>query len=132
MLEGFSRKLMPPGELEVRRAVERRRAERNEIIENVRVYFRAKAASLPLHAVYLVGSVARGDFNLWSDIDVVIVADGLPRRFLERVELFADRPPGIEIFPYSPEEFQSERARRNAIVLEACDIGIDLLDQPKG
>lgn len=31
------------------------------------------------------GSVARGDFNLWSDIDVLVVADNLPERWLDRL-----------------------------------------------
>jgi hypothetical protein len=39
-----------------------------------------------------------------------------------------DSPPGFEVFPYTPEEFESERARKNPIVLEAGKVGIDLLD----
>lgn len=31
------------------------------------------------------GSVARGHFNLWSDIDVLVVADNLPERWLDRL-----------------------------------------------
>ena len=111
----------------MRRAIERRWAERQDRVEKTRDYFRAKAATTPIKAAYLVGSVARGDFNLWSDVDVVIIADKLPGRFLDRLELFTDRPPGIEVFPYTSEEFESERARKNRIVLEATSIGIDLL-----
>jgi Predicted nucleotidyltransferase len=111
----------------MRRAVERRRAERNEMIESARGYFRIKAAEISIHAAYLVGSVARGDFNLWSDVDVVIVADAPPPRFLDRIDLFSDRPPGVEVFPYTPEELKMEQERKNPIVLEAGDIGIDLL-----
>lgn len=111
----------------MRRAVERRRAERGQMIEEARTYFRDKAATIPLRSAHLVGSVARGDFNLWSDVDVVIVTDELPGRFLERVELFSDRPPGTEVFPYTPEEFENELARSNPIVLEVGEIGIDLI-----
>lgn len=113
----------------MRRAVERRRGERKEAIKVLRGYFREKAALTPIRAAYLVGSVARGDFNLWSDVDVVIIADDLPPRFLDRVGLFSDRPPGVEVFPYTPEEFDGERARKNPIALEASDIGIDLLTE---
>ena len=82
----------------MRRAVERRRAERSQVSDEARTYFRAKAMTTPIRSAYLVGSVARGDFNLWSDVDVVIVADELPDRFLERVDMFSDRPPGVEVF----------------------------------
>ena len=112
----------------MRRAVERRRAEREDVIRQARDYVRAKATTLPIRSAYLVGSMARGDFNLWSDIDIVIVSDGLRGSFLERQDLFSDRPPGFEIFPYTPEEFHSERERKNPIVVEADDVGIDLLD----
>ncbi|CAN5605346.1 nucleotidyltransferase domain-containing protein [soil metagenome] len=111
----------------MRRAIERRHAERGQIIDEARSYLRAKATAAPIRAAYLVGSVARGDFNLWSDIDVVIVVDELPGRFLERVDLFSDGPPGVEVFPFTPEELESERRRGNPLVLEVDDVGIDLL-----
>jgi uncharacterized protein len=111
----------------MRRAVARRRAERSKIIEEARVYVRTKAIEKPIHSAYVVGSVARGDFNQWSDVDVVIVADGLPGRVLDRVDFFSDRPPGVEVFAYTPQELELERKRGNRIVLEAADIGIDLL-----
>lgn len=116
----------------MRRAVDRRRAEREQMIDSTRRYFRAKATRMSLHAAYLIGSVARGDFNLWSDVDVVIVAGDLPERFLDRIELFSDRPPGVEVFPYTPDEFESELSRRNPMVVEADDIGIDILAPAAG
>jgi uncharacterized protein len=116
----------------MRRAVERRRAERNEMILAARTYIRTKVGVIPIRAAYVVGSVARGDFNQWSDIDVVIVADGLSPRALDRIELFSDRPPGIEVFAYTPRELEQERERKNPLVLEAGEIGIDLLAGPEG
>lgn len=35
-------------------------------------------------AVLPFGSVARGDFNLWSDVDVLVVSDALPAHPLAR------------------------------------------------
>ena len=110
------------------RAVERRRAERGQMIEVARTYVREKAGAMSIRAGYVVGSVARGDFKLWSDIDVLIIAAGLPKRLLDRIDLFSDRPPGVEVFAYTPREFEHERRRKNPIVLEAADIGIDLLE----
>jgi len=40
-------------------------------------------------SVWLYGSVARGDFNFWSDVDVLLVAEDLPKHPLERVGLAA-------------------------------------------
>jgi predicted nucleotidyltransferase len=111
----------------MRRAVERRRAERDEMVAAARAYIRTKVTEMTIRAAYVVGSVARGDFNQWSDIDVVIVADELPARFLDRIDLFSDRPAGVEIFAYTPQELDLERERNNPIALEATDIGIDLL-----
>ena len=102
------------------------------MIQAARTYIRTKVGVIPIRAAYVVGSVARGDFNQWSDIDVVIVADGLSPRALDRIDLFSDRPPGIEVFAYTPRELEQERERKNPIVLEAGHIGIDLLAGPEG
>jgi predicted nucleotidyltransferase len=102
------------------------------MIEAARTYIRAKNSQMQLRAAHVVGSVARGDFNQWSDVDVVIVADGLSPRALDRIDLFSDRPPGIEVFAYTPRELEQERERKNPIVLEAGHIGIDLLAGPEG
>ena len=51
----------------------------------------------PLTAI-LVGSYARGDFNKWSDIDLLIVSPNLPRNPLKRLDLLQD-PEYLEIDP---------------------------------
>jgi len=35
----------------------------------------------------LVDSYARGDFNLWSDVDVLLISDSFPERPLERLKM---------------------------------------------
>jgi hypothetical protein len=60
------------------------------------------------------------------------VAENLPKGLLDRVELFSDRPPGVEVFPYTPGEFETERSRRKPMVVEAGDIGIDILATEEG
>lgn len=60
-------------------------------------------------------------------MSIVVVADDLPARLPEHLDLFSDRPPGVEVFPYTVEEFDGELARRNAIALEASDVGVDLI-----
>jgi uncharacterized protein len=83
---------------------------------------------LAIVAAVVVGSVARGDFNLWSDTDVVLVVDGaLPSRAIDRLEL-ADtgRHPGIQPALYSPDEFRAALRRRNPLAVEATTIGVVL------
>jgi predicted nucleotidyltransferase len=53
---------------------------------------------LPVKAVVLAGSVARGDFNVWSDIDIVV--------------------------GYTPAELQHAALRGNRLVLDAAAEGI--------
>lgn len=55
--------------------------------------------------VILYGSYARGDFNLWSDIDVILISEKFQgMRFLDRYDLLGIWE-GFEIKPYTPEEF---------------------------
>ncbi len=56
--------------------------------------------------VILHGSYARGDFNMWSDIDLVIVSEKFRNtRILERYNLLPEPPPRIEPILLTPEEF---------------------------
>jgi Nucleotidyltransferase domain. len=52
--------------------IERRIKERNMVIDRSRNF----AQNLPLNSsAFLVGSYARGDFNLWSDVDIVVISN---------------------------------------------------------
>ncbi|BAN90276.1 nucleotidyltransferase domain-containing protein [Aeropyrum camini] len=58
--------------------------------------------------VILFGSFARGDFNRWSDIDLLVVS---PRfrgvRLLDRFDMVSGVVgEGVEIIPMTPEEFR--------------------------
>ncbi|MBA2317030.1 MAG: nucleotidyltransferase domain-containing protein [Euzebyales bacterium] len=57
-----------------------------------------------LAAVAVFGSVARGDFNVWSDVDVLIVADGLPDDYWSRLVVLGDAPCGIEPVAWTSSE----------------------------
>ncbi len=71
----------------------RREAERRARIDLARSWAteldRRLAGRVRLIAAVVVGSVARGDFNLWSDLDVLVVADGLPAGGRDRLDLVA-------------------------------------------
>ena len=110
------------------RAVEERYAERERLIEAAREHVRRLSARLAIRDAAVVGSVARGDFNVWSDIDVVVVADELPERLLDRLDVLMDgRPPRVEPIGFTPAELEEARRRRNPLVIEFDTIGIRLL-----
>ena len=80
----------------MRDVIAERRAEQQRLVELARDYVARLSARIPLTAAVVVGSVARGDFNVWSDVDVVIVAQGLPERAPDRAALLlADAPGGV-------------------------------------
>jgi len=105
--------------------IERRRRERAAAIARVRSWADGLATRLTsLQAVAVFGSVARGDFNKWSDIDVLVVAAELPERYPERAELLSPVPPGVQPIIWTPEELARERRRGNPIAREVDEIGV--------
>ncbi len=104
-----------------------RRAERERLLGLAREYVRCLSARLPVRAAFVVGSVARGDFNVWSDVDVLVVAEGLPERAPERTALLLEQAPaGVQPVGFTPAELEQARRRRNPLVLEADERGIPL------
>ena len=65
----------------------KREGERNQLIQASRAYAKRVRRDFPQARVFLYGSVARGDFNLSSDLDLLIVDAALPEHPLERSAL---------------------------------------------
>jgi predicted nucleotidyltransferase len=77
-------------------------AEQRRLIALARAHVDGLAQRIRIVQAAVVGSVARGDFNVWSDVDVIVVAEGLPESALDRLELLmADRPPRVEVIGYT-------------------------------
>lgn len=113
------------------KAIEERRAEREHLISLAREYAGLLAERVELKAAVLAGSVARGDFNVWSDIDVVVVAAELPRRAPDRAGLLLEgAPPRVQPVGYTPAELRQAIARGNRLVREAIACGIVLHGEP--
>lgn len=105
--------------------VQRRRRERAERIGVARRWARKLADQRAVHAVVVVGSVARGDFNKWSDLDVLVVAEDLPDSGRERLALLHDgAPPGLQPVGWTPAELAQRRRRRDPIAREADAVGV--------
>lgn len=110
------------------RALEERYAEQERLVELARGHVETLSRRLRIHQAAVVGSVARGDFNLWSDVDVVIVAGRLPERMPERMALLmAGRPPRVEPIGFTPEELEVARSRGNRLVVELDSVGVALI-----
>jgi predicted nucleotidyltransferase len=78
-----------------------------------------------VRAAVVAGSVARGDFNLWSDIDLVVISDSLPASGPEREETLAlDAAPGLELHGYTTAEYVRALERGDRLALEASERGV--------
>ena len=110
--------------------IQRRRAERAALLARARAFVETIPDGVRLRAAVVVGSVARGDFNSWSDIDVVVIADGLPERVLDRYTLLGRLPARVEVVLWTPAEWDRQRQRRNPIAVEAVECGVWLVGGP--
>jgi len=114
------------------RALARRRTEREHAIDMASAYLSRLAGLLDdeLVAGVLHGSYARGDFHWGSDIDVLVIAEGLPAHPLRRLDLLYACVEGrIEPKGYSKEEFIGLMHARNPIAIDALKNGVVLLDK---
>jgi len=75
-------------------------------------------------AAYVVGSLARGEADAWSDVDLMIVAPST-RPAVERFKdylpaiLASTRP--VDLFVYTPEEFERMRAEERSFLMHALE-----------
>lgn len=105
--------------------IERRLAERANMIDGARSWALLLPQELGVVCVVVFGSVARGDFNKWSDVDVLVVADHLPDATRDRMALLVDRhtPPGLQPVAWTPAELDARTRRGDPIALEAASVG---------
>ena len=79
--------------------------------------------------ILLFGSSARGDDDAFSDLDLIVVANDIPTRFLDRISRAYDliEPRfALDLLIYTPEEFaamkQAQRISRRAPHLLAAAV----------
>ncbi len=79
-----------------------------EALDKAEITAERLADRLGMATVILHGSYARGDFNLWSDIDLIIVSERFEGiRVLDRFDLVSDLlEPGVEVIPVTPRELR--------------------------
>lgn len=82
-----------------------------------------------IKAAIVYGSMARGAFNLGSDIDLVIISDQLPAHPLERMKLlYSHVEGGLEPKGYTAFEIQKMLNKNNAMLEDAFAHGVFLWD----
>jgi predicted nucleotidyltransferase len=85
--------------------IKARLAERERVVDEVRAYALRLRERLGRLTAILYGSYARGDFNLWSDVDVVMISEHFRGRdFVTRCVELNDAPPRLEPICWTPEE----------------------------
>jgi predicted nucleotidyltransferase len=109
---------------------ESRRQERDRLLALARGYVEALSERAPVVAAAVVGSVARGDFNVWSDVDVVVVVGDLPGRAPDRALVLVEAaPPGVQPVGFTPDEFRRGWERGNPLAREVLDGGVMLVGE---
>jgi len=116
----------------LRRLVSERERERSRVIREAANLASSLRELLGKVTVLLYGSYSRGDFNLWSDIDVLIISEGFKDlNPLERLDLIQRvLPPRFEAKCLTPSEAEEAfkkawwaKVLKEAIVV-ADDYGI--------
>lgn len=80
--------------------------QRNEVIKKLYEIIDPLKDRLGKVTVILYGSYARGDFNLWSDIDIIVISEHFSKiKPLDRINKILDiLPPNVEAICLTPKE----------------------------
>ncbi len=111
-------------------ALKERQRQREAFMDMARTYAQVLRGKLGELTAIVYGSVSRGDFNLGSDVDILIISEGLPHHPLERMEvLYSCHEPPLEPKGYTPTEFRTLLTKRNSAMAEILKDGIMVVDE---
>ncbi|MGH2732860.1 MAG: nucleotidyltransferase domain-containing protein [Actinomycetota bacterium] len=85
------------------------------------------------HRILLFGSAARGESDRMSDLDIIVVAERVAPRFLDRIaEAYGLITPSyaLDILVYTPEEYQAMLDASNPLIERAESEGRVLYERP--
>ncbi len=101
----------------------------NEVIDILTDYSKTVSSKLGKFTGILYSSMARGDNNVWSDIDFLVISDKLPENPLKRLEfLYSLTDTPIEVKGYTKDEFLRMIEKRNPLALDALVEGKIIID----
>ena len=101
------------------------RFDRAELIRRLEERMAALDEALPLLQVTLFGSYARGNYTVASDIDLLVVYRGRPRKDAFAITKKTLNVPALEPHVYSEEEFEQAQGR----IARMTEEGIVLLSK---
>ncbi len=87
--------------------------------------------SLKPSSIILYGSIAKGEYGVGSDVDLLIISDLLPKDFLNRLKLLSElnsTTAPIEALAYTSTEFKVMLKRLHPMVLSTIEDGIIIYD----
>lgn len=109
--------------------LQRRKDQRTKWLEMATVYAERLRERLGKVTAVVYGSVARGDFSLGSDVDILIVSEELPGHPLARMELlYACLEGPLEPRGYTLTEFQTFRAKGHPFLATVLGEGVAVTD----
>ncbi len=110
--------------------IEQRLNERRRALEEARQAALCIAEKLGNIVAVVYGSYARGDFNEWSDIDLLVATTtSLPASPLERLNLVEDclaKSPHVDLVLLTVEELRRNYAKNNPATREAVENGVEV------
>lgn len=110
-------------------AVAARRRQRASLIDVARRWVAASQRDgVAIVGAWVFGSVARGDHHDCSDIDVLVIAAGVPDSPLERLRVLSPLPGRVEAVVWTPDELARARQRGDEIAVEVAAVGVDIVD----
>jgi predicted nucleotidyltransferase len=96
--------------------------------EEIKKYIEALKILKP-KLVILHGSIARKEFGLGSDVDLIVVSDNLPDKVMNRIKLLYEidetKAP-LDIKGYKSEEIREMIKKGNPLIMDAMEDGIIL------
>lgn len=103
-----------------------RPSEKISDFEDLKRLLKPVLANSPAVKAILFGSFARGDADVYSDVDLVIIAE-TTRPFVERFRdyftLLEASPAPLEMLIYTPDEFQQMQQDENSFILCVLEEG---------
>ncbi len=101
----------------------------DHVFEILKEYSKVISSEIGVFTGVLYGSMARGDYNVWSDIDFLVISDKLPENPLKRLEfLYSLTDTPIEVKGYTRKEFLQMMEKRNPLALDALVEGKVVVD----
>jgi hypothetical protein len=107
--------------------IKKRKKLRERVVEKASEW--AKGLPFKVTAI-LFGSYAKGDFNLWSDVDILLVSDEFKGNPVERLKPL-DIPAGFQVIPLTLKEFERLAKKEEHLATEALKFGIVLREDFK-